>query len=888
MKRWGYRRLLRLLWRSRAGRERETEDEITSHIEMRVDDLVAAGMSEEDARREAIRRFGDLEEARRTITRGARRRDRRLRWTDRVEAVRRDVIVALRRMRARPGHSILTMLIFGLGIGLTTVMFTFVDNVLLRPLPFPEPDRLVALFSVPEDGRPFPWVSMGNWYDWDRESRTVQASAIYSQEPLDMTVASGDGAFTAPGVRVYGAFFETLRPTMVAGRAPSVSEVTEDPTLAVVSERFWRTELGGVPLSAGVPVELAGSRRLVVGALARGSAHPEGVDLWLLHRPRAQAGAMRNNINFLAVARLRDGVTLERAEADLSAIADGIRETDPEGIYSYGVGVRPLGDVVVGSAVEYLGMLMVAVVLVLLVACANLAALGFARGMERGDEIAVRRSIGAGRRRLVQQLLTEELLLALAGGLVGVLFAWWGTGALLEQVGQVMPRSRDVGFDGRIAAFGALASIFAGLAAGLPPALRAAGGGSVGVLKGSRTVRGRGGLPGTVMIAGEVALTVLLLTGGGLLLMSFGAVVSRDLGFDPDGVVTVDVALTSQRYSESPEAVTRYWESTMDALSDLSGVHSVGAGLWIPTGGGGTGFIDVEARPDADDGAGYRLIGGDYFEALRIPVLQGRVFDERDRLEAEPVAVVNQAMADELWPSSNPIGQRVRAVSMESYWFGGEAPWRTVVGVVGDVRHYGFESDPDAEMFVPFRQNPWMARSMASVIRVRDGALGQTVPGARRAVRSVDPSLAVDVSTLEGRLHGTVAERRMIVVILGTFGLTALLMASLGIYGVISHAVARRTREMAVRAALGARRARLVRMVVLGALRVATLGVLAGLVLAVASRPVLDALLLDVSSGDPRAYVLSGLCLAVVAAAAALIPGLRAARRDPLEALREG
>lgn len=390
------------------------------------------------------------------------------------------------------------------------------------------------------------------------------------------------------------------------------------------------------------------------------------------------------------------------------------------------------------------------------------------------------------------------------------------------------------------------------------------------------------------MVAGEVAMTVLLLTGGGLLLMSFGAVASRDLGFDPRDVVTADVALVAPRYRTDPEERTRYWESLLETVGELPDVASVGAGLWIPTGGSGTGFIDLDGRPELGQGAGYRVVGGDYFESLRIPLLQGRTFDDRDRLDTEPVTVINQAMADQYWSGIDPIGQRVRAVSMESYGFEDGPPWRTIVGVVGTVRHYGFESEGRAEMFVPFRQNPWMAGQVAAVARTRDGEAGPALSSVREAVRSLDASLAVEVSTLEGRLDRLLAERRMIVGVLGVFAITALLLASLGIYGVISHAVARRSREMAIRAALGARRSGLVRLVLAGALRLVAVGAVVGIAMAFGFRGVLDSLLVDVDSGDPRAYALAGLCLALVATAAALIPARRAAMLDPLEALRDG
>ncbi len=883
----GYRRFLRLLGRTERDRARETDDEIEAHLEMRTADLVAAGHDDEEARRIALERFGDLEEARRRIGSEASRRDRHLGWVDRVDGVRRDLIVAFRRMRKRPGHAALSVGIFGAGIGLTTVMFTFVDHVLLRPLPFPEPDRLVALYSVPEEGEPFAWVSMGNWYDWRDGSRTLEATAIHSQEPFDVTVSGFEEAFTVPGVTVYGPLLRTLGVPLVAGAHPSAAEIAAEDALVAVSESFWRQTLAEAPLD-GRTVTLDGRPNRVVAVVRDGFAHPEGVDVWLFRPPRPQGGAARNNINFRAVGRLTPETTLAQAEADLSSIADGIRATDPEAIYSWGVAVRPLGGALVADARGYLGVLMGAVTLVLLIGCANLAALGFARGTERADELALRLSLGARRPRLVRQLLTEEILLAALGGVVGVVLSWWGTGALVDVVSHIVPRSRGVAFDGRIAAFAAFVSLGAGVGAGLPPALRAARFGAGRAQASARTVRGTGGLVGGGLVAAEVALTVLLLTGGGLLLMSFGAVVSRDLGYDPAGVATVQVALTAPEYRDDDERVLDYWRSLRRSLESRPGVEAFGLGIWVPTGGGGTGFIDLGGDPSWDAGAGYRAVGGDYFAALRIPLVRGRLLGEGDGPGTELVTVVSRSMAEAAWPGQDPIGRRVRALSMESYWFGGEAPWRTVVGVVEDVRHFGYEDDEQfEEMYVPHEQIPGMARSMTAVVRLRDGRPARALSDLRRAAQSLDPALAVQVATLDDRLARLLAERRMIVTLLTTFAVAALLLASFGVYGVISYAVARRTREMAIRSALGARRSGVVTLVVRDAMRWVVLGGSIGLAVAVSIRGVLDSLLVEVKSGDPVAYGAAAACLALATLAAAAVPAVRASRLEPLRALRE-
>lgn len=867
----------------RGGRRREAEEELEAHVQLHQDDLIAAGYDPQEARRIASERLGDRDETRRALERAARERDRRLVGFERLEGLRRDISVALRRMVHRPGHSALGVGIFAFGIALTTTMFTVVDGVLLRPLPFPEADRLVALYSVPEEGEAFPWVSMGNWYDWAAENRTLAATAIHSQEPIDMTVSDVGEPFVAPAVRVHGPFFETLGIPLIHGAVPDSAAVGRGEALVVVSEPFWRTALGGAGLS-DLTLTLDGARYGVSGVVQSGYEHPEGTDVWLPRPARPQLGMMRNNINFRAIGRLRDDVALEQARLDLTTIADGIRRSDPAGIYSWGVEVRPLTDDLVGDARPYLLLLMGAVGLVLLIACVNLAALGFARGTDRADEVELRLALGAGRGRIVRQLLAEELTLAVIGGAVGVLLAWLGTEMLVGAVGEVVPRGGSVRFDARVALFGAVAALASGAAAGLPPALMVSGGTRGG---GGRRVLGhRRDLPGTVLVAGEVALTVLLVTGGTLLYLNLSAIGSRSLGWEPSGLAAFQVSLTDATYRGDPTRVLAYWDEVDRTLAASPEVEAVGFATWAPTTGGGSGFVDVRGDAEPEGGAGYRVVGGAYFDALEIPLVQGRGFDARDQADTEPVVLVSQAMADEFWPGVSPLGQRVRSPSMEAFFFGGEAPWRTIVGVVGDVRHFGYDSDPQGTMYVPHMQMAGMATSMTATVRLRGAPSADALDRLRREVQSIDPSLAVRASFFEDRLRNLLAERRLVLLLLGVFAAAGLLLASLGVYSVISHAVARRGREIAIRSALGAGRGRVARSVVVGAMRWVGIGTAIGLVAAFAARGSVTDLLVDVGATDPRAYVVAALFLGFVTLCAAAVPAVRASRVDPLVGLR--
>ncbi|MEQ9400276.1 MAG: ADOP family duplicated permease [Longimicrobiales bacterium] len=863
---------------------REVDAEIEAHLAMRTDELVAQGWSEDEARAEAVRRFGGGTSGRRALVAAARRTRRRRSVRGSWAALRSDVGLALRHARRAPGFSVLAVLIFAAGVGLTTSMFTVADHVLLRPLPYPGADRLVALWSVGEEGGAFPWVSMSNWVDWKERTPGFEATALYRGERLP--VATDAEAFHAPVARVGGPFFATLRTPFVRGRPFSEEEAQSEAPVAVVSEGFWTRVLGAPASLNDVRVEVDGVSRAVVGVVPDRQSFPAGTDLWLPERYRAGSGALRNNINYEAVARLGDDASPEQVGAQLDGVARDIRTSDPEALYSWGVSVRPLRDVVTGGARSYLVLLAVSVGFLLIVACANLAGLSLARARRRQRETAVHLALGAGRGRIVRRVVTEHLLLALAGGSLGVAVAWLTTDVLLTRLAAVVPRAHEVGFDLRVAAFGIAAAAGAGILAGIVPALRGSRGDLSTVLSGARgDVRGGRGLPGAVMVGTEVALAVALLVAGGLLFRSLQAVVSTDLGFDAERVMAADMTLAGDRYADD-EARAAFWSAVGAAAAARPGVETVATANPMPMRDGGRGFIDLPDREGEDIGAGYYVVGERYFDVLDVPLLEGRSFEPSDAAGTERVAVINRSMARRFWPGGDALGRRVRARSMEQWVFGTPtAPWITVVGVVEDTRQYGFESDPDADMFVLDRQVPYYTRSMSLMVEGRVGA--ELSPDfLRSVVREVDPSVAVQVTTLQAGLEGLTEERRLVLSGLGLFGGASVLLVCLGIYGLMSFAAGERTREMAVRVALGAERGQLVGLMLVGALKVVLAGAAAGLVGAWLFTRLLESFLVDVRPADPTTYALAVVLLTGVALAAALVPSLRAARRDPLEALR--
>jgi predicted permease len=861
---------------------RQIDAEIRAHIALRTEELIAGGLDPDEARAEAERRFGGVEESRRRLYRSARRREGSLRLRSWLDNVSRDFGLALRRIRQAPGFAALAIAIFGLGIGLSTATFTVVERVLLRPLPFPEPDRLVALHSMGEAGNWFPYVSQGNWVDWKERNNTLAATAIHHLEST-VTVMTPEGAFFAPGAIVGGAFFEVVGMPMHLGRAFTEEESQAEAPVAVVSQGFWERVMGADP---GLDTELfiQGQSREIVGVVPAGLEFPQGTDVWLPYRYRPQTGAMRNNINWFAVARLRPGVSIREAGDDLGTIAAGIRASDPAGVYSWGVHVEPLHERLTGRISGTLTLLMSAVGFVFLLACANLAGINFARSSARRQEIAVRVALGAGRLRIIQQQIVENLVLALLGGGLGVLLAWRVTATVSARLAEALPRTTEIAVDGWVLAFAVLASLLAGALAGLAPAINASGAApKTAMAAGARFSGGAGRGPATFLVAGEIALAVLLLTGAGLLLRSFTTLVGRELGFEPRGVVVADIAASSPRLLADPSNRVGIWEALLERFGSLSGIASVAVANPPPAGDGGNGWVAVEGRPDLDLAAEYRAVSDDYFETLEIPLLAGRPFDSRDAANGQRVVIVSRAAAETFWPGEDPLGRRIRATSMEAPE---GSPWLTVIGVAEDVRNFGFDSDVHEAMYILFRQVPRTAGKMALLVRGAGGSDAALMGVVREQIGALDDGLAAGIDTLDNRLAGGVSGQRTTMSVLGSFAALALLLAAIGIYALQSFAVAQRTQEIAVRTALGASQAVVLRGVVGGAARIAVAGTAAGLLAAWWLTGLLEAFLVDVSPRDPWTFIAVAATLLATAAAAAVLPAWRAARLDPLQALR--
>ena len=852
--------------------ERELDEELSFHLEMQTRWHEANGVDPATARMLAAREFGGELRFREAVMDA--------RGVSAMHDLSRDVRFALRSYRRAPGFTIVALLTLTLGIGATTAAFSVIDAVLLRPLPYAEPDRIVALTGRDSLGRDVPAISAPTYYDWREASRTLEHMAIYATARRVVTGA-GDAA-RVETADVSSDFFRVLRLTPVLGRALADAEYSSHPPAVVVSHGFWVRALGGVTSLADAAIRVDGTTYRVVGVLPSGRELPAGIDVFI---PRDFASpwrtASRNNINFRAIARLAPTATIEQARAELRAIASRIHAEHPEDLYAYGATVVTLRDAIVGPSATYLRLLGGAVLVVLLVACANIANASLARGAGRNHELAIRTALGASRTRLVRQLLVESVVLALAGGVAGVALAWTLVRAIAATTAIDLPRSGEITIDASVLLFAVSVSVIVGLLVGIAPVMQTTKAALYTTIAGAGRTTGtrRRAAVRDLLIGVEIALAIVLLVGAGLLVRSFSAVIARDLGFVPDNAIAAELSLPPAKYRGA--AATRFYDALFASLRALPGVQSVGATNFLPLGSSATGFIVVEGQADVGAGAGYRVVSDDYFRAMGIPLLAGRFFAASDDSGTTRVTIVNRAMAERFWPGQDPIGKRIKAKSME--WR--DTPWLTVVGVVGNVRHWGLEQDAPVEHYVVYRQRPEYTLSMSVVVRSA-GHAASLIPTIRSRTRDLDPDVAVDLGTLSARVDRSLAERRFIMRVLTAFGVLALVLAAIGVYGVLSFTVAQRTREIAVRMALGAERRRVLASVVGRALRVAGAAAVAGLVIARALTRLMRALLFEVSPADPRTYVVVTAVLLIVAVVAAYIPARRAAAVDPMLALR--
>ncbi|MEW5927741.1 MAG: ABC transporter permease [Gemmatimonadota bacterium] len=873
----------------------EVDDEISFHLEERVRELTAGGMDPAAAREEALREFGDVKQARAELEEIGRRRVRRNRRSEWWSDLGKDVRYAWRGLLGAPGFAGVAVLTLALGIGAATSIFSVVDAVLLRPLGLAEPERLVTIREWrPESGeaprgRPGT-VSPANFFDWREQAKSFASMAYFVQWPLNLT---GDGPPQEAQVQLASAnLFETLGVKPLLGRTFRPGE--DDPggeamafgDVAVLDHGLWQSRYGGDPAIIGKTIRIDGEPVTVVGVMGPDfRVLNQRPDLWI---PLGITPGNRTTMGrfMTAVGRLGPGVTHERASAELDQVALRLEAAYPGFNTGFRVWTLPLREEVVGDVRPALLVLLGAVAMLLLIACTNVANLLLGRASARRQEIAVRLSLGATRGRLVRQLLTESLVLALVGGMLGIAAAALGTRALVRSLPQSvqLPRLDMVSLDARVLAFALAVTLLTGMLFGLAPALAATRTDLQGTLRdATRTATGGAAavrLRSTLVVL-EVGLALMLLVGAGLLLRSFQKLQAVDTGMQAEGVLTLRMSLGSDAYS-TDEAVQGFMQRLVPALEGLPGVQAVGSIQFLPLSGAKSATSAWRGdRPKPATGqerpADIRAVGGDYFRAQGVRLLRGRVFDARDAAGSTPVVVINEALAREQFPGEDPVGRRL-------VYDWGEDFDTEIVGVVADVRETSLTDAPAPAFYRPFTQFP---DGNLNVV-VRAAGDPAALAGAVRAqVRELDPNLPVaSVQTMESVLADAAARQRLSSYLLAGFAGVALLLAAIGLYGIISYGVAQRRGEIGVRVALGADRRNILRLIVGQGMALTAAGLALGLVGAFALTRLLRSLLFGVTATDPATYLAVPLILAAVALAASWLPASRAARVDPATALR--
>ena len=797
----------------------------------------------------------------------------------------KDIRYAIRSLVRNPAFTAIAIITLSLGIGANTAIFSVVNAILLRPLPHADAERIVWLWdTIPQ--LPTAPTSLPEFLDWKEQNRSFEHIAAFLTG--SMFVDAGEGTEDVPVGIVTPGLFSLFRVNPIIGRT-----FTDEETLpgrfrvVVLSHSMWQNRLASDPNVSGRTIQLNGRPYTIIGVMPAGFSFPDRATLW---RPLAiDPAALDRGPHYLnVVGRLKADVTLAQAQADMSALAARLSQQHPEKTSGHGVKIVSLTSVVVGDIGRALLVLLGAVGFVLLIACANLANLMLARIGGRGREIAVRTALGASRLRIVRQLLTESLLLAVAGGGLGLLLAIWAVRWLVSLSPDTIPRLNEINVDPRVAGFTLLISVATGVLFGLVPALQVSKPNITDALKESG--RTTGGVAKhrfrSALVVSEVALSLVLLVGAGLLIRSFAKLNHVDPGFNPEQVLTMGVSLLPNKYPEE-EQVATFYSQLLERSATVPGVISVSATSGLPVSGANTtDNFTIEGRPpiakEAEPLTEYWVVTPRYFQSMGIPLLAGRDFSETDTKKSPNVVVINNEFRRLHFGSENPLGHRLKLQGQE------RDPLQ-IVGVVGDSRNMALDEQPRAAAYVPFLQDPLSkeyARSMTIVARTKSDP-GATAGSLRAEVTSMDKTVPVyAVKPMTEYLRDSLSRRRFSMILLSAFSGLALVLAAVGIYGVISYSVIQRTHEMGVRMALGAKRRDVLKLVLRRAMIMVLAGVAIGLVTSWALTRLIKSLLFNVSVTDPLTFAGIGVLIILMALLACLIPAWRATKVDPLVALR--
>jgi predicted permease len=802
-----------------------------------------------------------------------------------------DLLYALRQMGRRPGFTAVVVLTMALGVGANAAIFSVLDAVLLRPLPYNQPERLIKVWTrftgigLPDDQNA---VSPPEFHDFQQLNGSFSDLAAIDSGSVNLGVKGSPQRVV--GASVSPSLFTMLGAQALMGRTFLAEEAQPGRDREVIlSYGLWRRVFAANPNVVGSTIDIDGVPTSVVGVMPAGFAYPDETEIWgpLAFSPDDLSENSRGNHGLEVLGRIKPGLSLAQMQSDLDRVAKSMIEQHrsyPYEKYGFGVIVHPLLDETVGDVKASLVVLMTAVGLVLLIACANIANLLLTRSTERQQEMETRMALGASGWRLARQLLTESVALAFVGGFVGLAITPWVLRGLVAIAAKSLPRAVHTSVDARALALTTVISLATGILFGLAPALQAARKKNFDGLKSGRSTEGSRPkrLRATLVIC-ETALSLLLVAAAGLLLRSFAQILKVDPGFRPDGVLTMRVALPDAVYSK-PEQVRGFYNELLDRVQRLPGVQTAGAISGLPLsgqGGSGTTTIDSQSVPleETTPEADQRVVTPDYFKAMGISLVRGRFFEARDADTAPPVAIVDESLAQTFWPNQDPIGKRLHPGGRKS-----TAPWTTVIGVVRHVRNRTLEARSRIEVYWPENQRPSGAMAIAVLV---SGNPMNLMPTIQREVDAIDPNLPVyHVRTMTEVMGDSLQRRRLAFILLAVFAGLALLLAGVGIYGVTSYGVAQRQREIGLRMALGADRGQVMRMMIRHGMGTIAVGLALGVILALSLTRLMSGLLFDVRAYDPLALGGAALLLAAAALFAIVIPALRATRVNPVVALR--
>jgi predicted permease len=882
--------LLRNIFRKKC-LDQELDEELRGYLDLVAAEKVRYGMAPEEALREARRSLGGIEQVKQSV------RDIRIGVS--MDTLIQDLRYALRTLTRNPAFSSVVVLTLALGIGANTVIFSVVNGVLLKPLPYPDPDRVLMLWETHLSNSNLGTVAPANFFDWREQNRSFEKMAAIDPYP-DFILNGPDEAKRLAGAAVSHDFFSVLGVRMALGRDFLAEEDRQGNNhVVILSYSTWLHSFGGRADVVGRPIALNNAAYTIIGVLPRDFSFVSKAsdfqsrnhfDLWT---PLALASPppewQRGTHPLLVFGRLKPGVSMQQAQADLNQIAANLERLYPAHDKQQGITAVQLGQHVVAGTRMALLTLLAAVGMVLIIACANIANLLLSRAATRRKEIAVRVALGASRKRIARQLLTENLVLAVVGGMLGLAFVLLSMSALTRHLPADLPRTSEIEMDWRVLIFTGLLTLVTGVLFGLVPLHQTRQISANDSLKqGDRAVVADQSRLRSALIVGQVAIALVLLTGAGLMTKSLWMLLRISPGFQTEHILTARLSLPPQ-YTNGyafgtgkHRRISQFQRELLERVHGIPGVQSAAFAAYLPLGGTNNSWaFDIDGRPAKPTGVfdvtNYRPVSAGYFETIGIPVQQGRGFDPGDNEDSPLVVVINTSMARTYWNRQNPVGQRVRFSDHE---------WRTVVGVTGDVHHEGLGTKPEPEMYIPYAQVPNVEARPLIVLRTSIEPASVT-SALRKAVSEVDANIPMDqVETMKQIVYGSVGQSRFRTAVLVMFGLLSLFVASIGLYGVMSYSVSQRTREFGIRMAIGSSRGAVLRLVFGEAVKLVSVGVGLGLAGAVLLTRLIANLLYGVAPFDATTLASGSILLAGVALVASYVPARRAANLNPIDSLR--